>query len=164
MHNSGADGTRRENLSRYLKIVPADEHHGCQLQEHGDFGRSPSFRQLFGQASARLYRINGRPGDKEQEEPPAFVLCHTFNSSISRVVQQVPPQRLNQSTPEIVFVWNRAVAFNHQDSEVCNKWPEDNHECASLQTGSIVCRALEAVDIECRSIRAEELSKRTKKL
>jgi hypothetical protein len=31
-----------------IESVPADRHHGCQLQEHGDFGTPPCFKQLFG--------------------------------------------------------------------------------------------------------------------
>src|SRR5215472_11622849 len=38
------------------------------------------------------------------------------------------------------------------------------HECAPIQTGSVICCTLEAVDIECRPPRAEELAKRAKKL
>jgi SAM-dependent MidA family methyltransferase len=79
-----------------FEIVPADGHYGCQLQEHGDFGTSPSFKQLFGQAGACLlayiYETNGRPEAKEQEELPAFGFWRTFNSSISPVVRQAPPQ------------------------------------------------------------------------
>jgi hypothetical protein len=50
MHNSGADGTSRYEPTSIFESVPADGHHGCQLQEHGDFGTQE----------------NGHAEDKEQ--------------------------------------------------------------------------------------------------
>jgi hypothetical protein len=38
---------RSKNFASKIEIVPADGHYACQLKEHGDFGTSPSFRQLF---------------------------------------------------------------------------------------------------------------------
>ena len=91
------------------------------------------------------------------------MLYATFNSSISRVVPQVPPQRLNQSACRNCDRFHNAFACNHQEVSYA-KWPKDNHECAPTQSGSVICCTLEAVDIECRSPRAEELPKRAKKL
>jgi hypothetical protein len=50
-----------------IESVPADGHHGCQLQEHGDFGTPPSFKQLFGTSQCLpTYKGSGHSGDKEQ--------------------------------------------------------------------------------------------------
>jgi hypothetical protein len=59
MHN--ADGNRAVRTESIFETVPADGHHGCQLEENGEFGTSPFFGQLF--ACRRQY---WRVGDKEQ--------------------------------------------------------------------------------------------------
>jgi hypothetical protein len=63
MHNSDADGTRHEPTSTF-EGVPADGHHGCQLEEAETSVR----RRFLGSASDKsvLACINGRAGDKEQ--------------------------------------------------------------------------------------------------
>jgi hypothetical protein len=90
------------------------------------------------------------------------LLC-SFNSSISCVVRQVAPQRLDQSACRNCDRFHDAFACNHQEVSYA-KWSKNNHECAPTQTGSVICCTLEAVDIEYRSPRAEELPKRAKKL
>ena len=64
--HAGADGTRGTNQRRFLKsCLPMAP--GLPIGRSGDFGTSPFFGQLFGQASACLvYANNGRAGRKEQ--------------------------------------------------------------------------------------------------
>jgi hypothetical protein len=50
----GGQGHQWYEPTSIFESVPADGHQG-QLQEHGDFGTPPSFKQLFGQASACPY-------------------------------------------------------------------------------------------------------------
>ncbi len=88
MNNSGADGIRSKTLAD-IEIVPADRHHGCQLQEYGAFGTSPSFRQLFGQATACLHtQTMGVPEAKNKRSHPLLCygerLIHLFRASYGR--------------------------------------------------------------------------------
>jgi hypothetical protein len=52
-HNSGAKGTSRYEPTSMFESVPADGHHGCQLQEHGDFGYAAVFQAAL-RTSQRL--------------------------------------------------------------------------------------------------------------
>jgi hypothetical protein len=55
--------------------VPADGHHGCQLQEHGDFGTPPSFKQLFGTSQCLpIFKKMGMPEIKNNRSRP--LLCY----------------------------------------------------------------------------------------
>jgi hypothetical protein len=49
-----------------FEIEPGDGHYARQLQEHGDFGTSPSFRRLFDSPLLASHTKDGRAGDKEQ--------------------------------------------------------------------------------------------------
>jgi hypothetical protein len=60
--------------------------------------------------------------------------------------------------------WARGFFTRHYQGVSHAQWVNDNLECASTQTGSIIWRALKAVDIECGPPRAKGLSKRAKKL
>jgi hypothetical protein len=55
--------------------VPADGHHGCQLQEHGDFGTSPPFRQLFDKPLLAYMRTMGVPEIKNNRRNPLLCYC-----------------------------------------------------------------------------------------
>jgi hypothetical protein len=51
-----------------IESVPADGHHGCQLQEHGDFGTPPSF------ILRAVYKKMGMPEIKNNRSRP--LLCY----------------------------------------------------------------------------------------
>jgi hypothetical protein len=61
------------------------------------------------------------------------------------------------------FVY-RTKQFPTKNEVSASKWPKDNHDCTTTQTGSFLCRAREPMDIKCRPFGVEQLSKCTKKL
>jgi hypothetical protein len=62
MHNSSADATHGYEPTSILEIVPADGHHGCQLEETKTSVR----RRFLGGSSGKSHYNNGHAGDKEQ--------------------------------------------------------------------------------------------------
>ena len=65
-HSPNADGTRRKNQRSIFKNVPADGHHGCQLEETKTSVRRRFLGSSSDKVSACLCTPNGRAGDKEQ--------------------------------------------------------------------------------------------------
>jgi hypothetical protein len=65
-HSPDADGTRRKNQRSIFENVPADRHHGCQLEETKASVRRRFLGSSSDKHSAYLYNLNGRAGDKEQ--------------------------------------------------------------------------------------------------
>jgi hypothetical protein len=90
------------------------------------------------------------------------VLKSALNSSMSRVIGGHP------ATTEPIGSENCHHCTEHfirNDQGVGPaKWPRDIHECAPIQTGSVICCTLEAVDFQDHPPRDKELAKRAKKL
>jgi hypothetical protein len=73
-HNSGADSTRGTN-QRQIESVPADGHHGCQLQDTETSVRRRLLSSSSGQASACPYMTEmGMPEIKNNRSRP--LLCY----------------------------------------------------------------------------------------